>query len=160
MHQLVEYNPDEHHPAAYYPVDHQSVEHNLAKQYRIKKNKLTFSERKHDRKFMFGLNITEQNPTNFNVFDGIFVIKNTVGLPNNINLFDFKKENKINESIREFSKLFVDKLFMEDIYNTLALSALLDVITKWFTANFPNKLLNLTIIDNTCRVPCATRRIS
>ena len=69
-------------------------------------------------------------------------------------------KNKINESIREFSKLFVDKLFIEGIYNTLALSALLDVITKWFTANFPEQLLNLTIIDNTCRVPCATTRIS
>ena len=90
-HQLTKYNSVEHHPAAYYPVDNQSVEHNLSKQYRVRKKKLTFSERKHDRKFKFGLDITEQNPTNFNVFDGIFVIKNTVGLPNNINLFDFKK---------------------------------------------------------------------
>lgn len=83
-------------------------------------------------------------------------------MPNNINLFDFTKENKVNEYNREFSqfsKLFVDKLFIEGIHNTLALSALLDIINIWFTNRFPNELLNLTIVDNTCRVICDTDRI-
>jgi hypothetical protein len=70
------------------------------------------------------------------------VIKNTVGLPNNINLFDFTKENKINESIREFSKLFVDKLFI--VPELIAGRLLIDIFA--IVAFVINKLAALALL--------------
>jgi hypothetical protein len=59
-----------------------------------KRGIITDTIRKFDHRFSFGIDITEDNPNNYNITDGIFVIKNTIGLPNNINLFDFTKKNK------------------------------------------------------------------
>jgi hypothetical protein len=138
--------------------------------YRKKKGRSGASKhnREYNRKFGFGSDVTSEKPDNYNIFDGIIIIQNTLGLPNNVNLFNFTKPDRINVSINdtitEFSRMLVEKLFMENYHNTLALSALLGIINDWFSRKFqgekiPGKKLNLTIIDNSCRVYCDTDRI-
>ena len=135
------------------------------KQFRRKKGKSGVSKhkREHNRKFSFGMDVTSEKPDNYNIFDGIIIIQNTLGLPNNVNLFNFTEPSKINDSINdtitEISSLLVGKLFMEYSHNTLALSALLGIINKWFSDNFRGEKLNLTIIDNSCRKYCDIDRI-
>ena len=150
-------------------------------QYRIKKGKLNVSkhERKHNRMFGFGINVTREKPNDYDIFDGIIIIQNTLGLPNNVNLFNFTEPSKINDSIddtiTEFSRMLVKglnvgKIGMVGRPNTIVLSYLLSIINNWFLDIFqkkripeeekipeekiPGEKLNLTIIDNSCRVYC------
>ena len=135
-------------------------------QYRVKKGRsgVSNNNRKYDHKFQFGIDVSVENPDNYNIFDGIIIIQNTLGLPNNVNLFNFTNPDIINGSLegitKDLSIMLVGKLFTENVHHTLALSALLDIINHWFSVNFPKEILNLTIIDNSCRVYCETNRIS
>ena len=135
------------------------------KQYRMKKGKSGVSEhkREYNRMFKFGLRTTDKKPDNYDIFDGIIIIQNTLGMPNNVNLFDLTKQDKINASTEGITRalsetivphLTVGKLAMKGLHNTIALSNLLFRINIWFSNNFPGKILNLTIIDNSCRVYC------
>ena len=140
------------------------------KQYRKKKGRTGDSKhnREYNHRFQFGINITSEKPDNYDILDGIIIIQNTLGLPNNVNLFDFTKPDRINDSINEiiteFSRSLEHVLFVEDGYYKLVLSALLGIIDDWFSRKFqgekiPGKKLILTIIDNSCRKYCNTDRI-
>ena len=105
--------------------------------------------------------ITYSDATNENT--GIFVIKNNMGIPNKINLFDWSnKRNPVNKEIKEIkelSEILVRNIHRGSRYNSsrrvslnqIKLSSILVTFKTWFSKH---KKLKLTIIDSSCRTPC------
>ena len=86
---------------------------------------------------------------------GIYIIKNDLGLPNYVNIFDFTKPNYINENVKELSENMAKLLR----YNRLSLKNFQKGIYEWFeiVRNGGEKKLNLTLIDSSCRNYCDTK---
>ena len=104
---------------------------------------------KYEHYFEFGIIKSELNN-----FDGIFIIKNNIGLPTLANLFDWKQKNYINndETVKSLS-LAVVKYIKHTKY--LPLSSLFSSVYEWFKqSEFKDKKLKLVVINSSCRVHC------
>ena len=125
----------------------------------IKRKKIKYGYPNYNHKFQFGM----KSATTLNEYDGIFIIKNNIGLPNNINLFNWNNPIYVNndKTIKSISKGIVRELFKEADYNTLALSAILKSFYDWISnkSDITNKKLKLVLIDNSCRVTCFNSNI-
>ena len=90
-------------------------------------------------------------------YDGIFILKNNLGLPNNINIFDWtnKEEKYVNHNIEEFSQYFSRKLYGKDNLK-FSLSKFIEALYNWFVSIYysDNKQLEIEIIDASCRIFC------
>ena len=110
----------------------------------------------YDHIFSFGLN--EDNSLN-NIYDGIFIIKNDIGLPENINLFDWEPQKIFNNEpkLRELGE-YINRYMYNDgetLYN-LRLSQLIKGFHEWMEQQSIDvaKKVKLVIIDSSCRVTC------
>jgi hypothetical protein len=105
--------------------------------------------------YIFGLKDTTKFPRN-NAYDGIFIVRNNIGLPNNINLFDWNNEqDNFSNNVPELRELGSSiSLFINQKFE-LKLSNLISGFNKWFNHQpVVNKKLKLVIIDNSCRNIC------
>ena len=115
--------------------------------YQLKKKK-TIKEPilKYEHKFAFGHILNT-----YTAFDGIFIIQNNIGLPNNINILDLTAHDNINPIISEISAHVAKYIEKDGKYDkTMKLSNLIKSFQDWL----PLKKLNLQIVDYSCRVPC------
>ena len=106
----------------------------------------------YNHEYQFGLDKINLN----NAYDGIFVIKNNIGLPNYINLFDWtnEKESYINKNplLRKLSNFITSKLSPDNITK---LTDLIKAFNKWIKEQpIKNKKLKVIFLDVSCRNPC------
>lgn len=115
--------------------------HNPITMYQEKKKKTVIE---YEHKYAFGL-----DRKTYTAYDGIFIIQNNIGLPNNINILDLRNQDNINPNISELSALVAKHIEKDGIYDkTMKLSNLI----KSFNG-FSKKLI-LQIVDYSCRIPC------
>jgi hypothetical protein len=90
--------------------------------------------------------------------NGIFIIKNNIGFPNNINLFDWKNPSYINNNImiKDLSTIITTKIEKDLDKDVLYLDALLNSFYIWkkTVEKLNNKKIDLIIVDNSCRTIC------
>jgi len=117
-------------------------------------NKISHANYEHI--FQFGL---EEGKFN-NLYDGIFITKNDIGLPNNINLFDWNNEPTHINTDPELRGL--GNILLKNVQNNkyLLLSHLIIAFIKWIHNQKTNRIianpfLDLIIIDNSCRGLCS-----
>ena len=98
----------------------------------------------YEHKFAFGHILNT-----YTAYDGIFIIQNNIGLPNNINILDLRNQDNINPMISEISANVVKYIEKDGKYDkTMKLSNLIKSFNDF------SKELNLQIVDYSCRVQC------
>jgi len=134
-----------------------SLEDAISYYQKVKRGKIKYGPPKYDHIYIFGLkNERERN----NAYDGIFIVKNNIGLPNNINLFDWNNEEKnpLYKFPNNIPELRLLGMFMSLIITSrfqLKLSTLIKIFDKWILFQpVINKKLKLVIIDSSCRFLC------
>ena len=124
-----------------------------------KRGKITYHEPRFEDIFYF-----YGNEAILNVYGGIYIVNNNFGLPNNINLFDYKNDDKINNDpyVIKISKLIVSKMLTQKVHGitydkVLTLSSLLKSLQDSF--EYLGETVNVVIINGACRVYCSESQI-
>jgi hypothetical protein len=136
----------------------QIINYKIMRRGKISYNKPTYNH-------MYKFSATDEPPENQQYY-GIFIIKNDLFLPNNINLFDWDNPdyvNNYNERIELLSSKLTS-LFKKSEDGTLVLlspiflSYILKVFYEWKQSDIifegTDKKLKLIVIDNSCRINC------
>ena len=153
------------------PINEQIVQYK-----EMKRRVPIFEEPQLDHKYFFydkketyrDFNYTSTDGIYYDNLSGIYIIKNNLGLPNNVNLFDWNYKDIQNQVYpiycnrnytifhEQLSKILSKKLRIEDGYNMLLLSDILQAFYDFInpTIRVIMKKMKLVIVDNSCRTIC------
>jgi len=132
-----------------------SIEEQIKEYQLVRRKKIQYSFPNYNHKYYFDTN-------NEYLTTGIFISKNNIGLPNNINIFDWTNASDMIsdlstiDMIDDLSTIFASKIVKENDYKTMTLSAILNSFYTWHQkhSKLKDKKLHLILVDNSCRVIC------
>jgi len=138
----------------YFNILFNTVKHPI--QYYQIKNDKTVKSTPPDYEHIFAFGIKKRNV--YDLFDGIFIVQNNIGLLNNINLLNLTVHDNVNTdaNIMKLSTAIAFKIKPWGGYNkTMKILELCDAVSEWFTTTYHNKKLDLVLLDNSCRSECS-----